>query len=75
MSDDRKQIILWIDEAVLAGARQSKACKILQLSAKTFQRWRNREDQVDGRLLTKNIPLATPKNRRHASRQGYLPCL
>jgi putative transposase len=56
MSDDRKQIILWIDEAVLAGARQSKACKILQLSAKTFQRWRNREDQVDGRLLTKNIP-------------------
>ena len=28
-----------IDEAVTAGARQHKACAILELSARTYQRW------------------------------------
>jgi putative transposase len=56
MSEDREQMMVWIDEAVRAGARQSKACEIIYLSEKTYQRWRRRNDCVDGRLLRKNSP-------------------
>lgn len=56
MSHDRKQIMGWIDEAVLAGARQWKACNIIYLSAKTFQRWKNAVHQCDGRLMAVHSP-------------------
>jgi len=36
---DRRQAVALIEEAVAAGARQQKACEILQISARTFQRW------------------------------------
>jgi transposase InsO family protein len=56
MSNDREQLIVWIDEAVLAGARQSEACKIIELSAKTFQRWRSSAHKNDGRLTPTHAP-------------------
>jgi transposase InsO family protein len=33
-------MITWIDEACAAGARQSKACKVVGITARTLQRWR-----------------------------------
>ena len=36
---DRRHAIDLIDEAVMAGARQRKACEVLQISARTYQRW------------------------------------
>ena len=35
---DRRHAVELIDEAVTAGARQHKACAILELSARTYQR-------------------------------------
>lgn len=36
---DRRQAVELIDEAVAAGARQHKACAILEISSRTYQRW------------------------------------
>jgi putative transposase len=36
---DRRQAVALIDEAVAAGARQHKACEVLEISARTYQRW------------------------------------
>ena len=38
-SDDKNTTIELIKEAVSSGARKSKACKLLEISLKTFQRW------------------------------------
>ena len=37
MSDERTEIIKLVTEACDAGARQSKACDIIGICAKTFQ--------------------------------------
>jgi transposase InsO family protein len=43
-------VIGWIEESVAAGARLSRACQVLGLSARTLQRWRQPgELQGDGR--------------------------
>lgn len=56
MSAEREEIIKLINAARASGARQSKACEIIGLSAKTFQRW-NRSDNVqDGRLDARHTP-------------------
>lgn len=40
----------WINEACVAGARQSKACKVLGISSRTLQRWQeNGQVKADGR--------------------------
>ena len=36
---DRCYAVELIDEAVTAGARQRKACEILEISVRTYQRW------------------------------------
>jgi len=36
---DRRHAVELIDEAVTAGARQRKACEILEISVRTYQRW------------------------------------
>ncbi len=56
MSDDRHQIIVLISTAVDSGARQSKACDIVGISAKTYQCWSRPGHHNDGRLDTKNSP-------------------
>ena len=47
---DRRRAVELIDEAVTAGARQHKACAILEISARTYQRWtRDNAVRSDGR--------------------------
>lgn len=45
-----------IDEAVAAGARQSKACEIINLPARTLQRWRKQDIGDDGRAGPRHSP-------------------
>lgn len=56
MKDDRQDIITLIDEANTAGARQSEACKIIGLSPKTVQRWRDSGNKQDGRIEALHKP-------------------
>ena len=50
MSADREAIITGVNEAMQAGARQSAACEIIGISAKTLQRWEQPDNAQDGRL-------------------------
>ena len=45
-----------VDEAVQAGARQQKACAIINLEARTLQRWRDQGIGHDGRAGPKHPP-------------------
>ena len=56
MSSERKEIITLVNEACDSGARQSKACKCIGISAKTFQRWCQPDNARDGRLDAKHEP-------------------
>jgi putative transposase len=46
---DRRQAVALIDEAVAAGARQHKACEVLEISARTYQRWTQDEAVLSDR--------------------------
>jgi putative transposase len=50
MSADRQAVITGVNEAMQAGARQSAACAIVGISAKTLQRWEQPDNAQDGRL-------------------------
>lgn len=50
MSAQRQTIIAEVDEAMRAGARQSAACEVIGVSAKTLQRWAQPDNVRDGRL-------------------------
>lgn len=50
MSSDRAEMLLHINTARAAGARQSEACDIVGISAKTYQRWVKPENAKDLRL-------------------------
>ncbi len=56
MSKEREEIINLISEARESGARQSKACEIIGISAKTLQRWCHPETSQDGRATAKREP-------------------
>lgn len=56
MNDSRKTIITLIQEACGAGARQSKACQIMDISTKSYQRWCQENNKGDRRLETKRAP-------------------
>jgi len=53
---DRAKILTAISEAQINGARQSEACKVLGISAKTYQRWSQSITKQDGRLEAKHYP-------------------
>ncbi len=59
MKSERAEIITLINQARSDGARQSKACEVIGISAKTFQRWAQSENNQDGRIDAKH----TPKNK------------
>lgn len=62
-------ILGFIDEAVTAGARQSKASKILELNERTLQRWRVEGSGDDRR----RGPNSTPGNKlSHQEREKVL---
>ncbi len=56
MISERQKILSHIDEARTAGARQSEACNVAGISAKTYQRWSGSGGINDGRLETKTEP-------------------
>lgn len=56
MSANRDEIVMHIDTARAAGARQSKACDIVGISAKTYQRWTQPDNVQDGRLDATQAP-------------------
>ena len=56
MSEDRREIIGLVDEAVKAGARRAKACGIAGISARTLQRWTKPDNVHDGRPDARHEP-------------------
>jgi transposase InsO family protein len=46
---ERIEIISLIEDAQRAGVRQEKACEVVGISARTLPRWKQSNDQVDGR--------------------------
>jgi transposase InsO family protein len=57
-----------IDEAVAAGARQSRACEVLGLDPRTVQRWRSHGIGDDRRAG----PLQKPRNALSAPEKGQI---
>ena len=53
---DRQQAVLLIDEAYTAGARQHKACEVLDITQRTYQRWSHPDGCVDKRLEAIHVP-------------------
>ena len=43
---ERRQVTVWLTEAIAAGARQDRACAVLGLSARTLQRWQADEIEL-----------------------------
>jgi len=56
MTNERIEIIELITEACDSGARQSKACEIVGITSKTFQRWCQADNQQDGRMEPSHVP-------------------
>jgi transposase InsO family protein len=56
MKEERKEIIGLIEEAQQAGARQSEACDCIGITAKTIQRWKQADNEQDGRIEAKHTP-------------------
>ena len=56
MKTDREEAIELIDEARRAGASQSKACEMMDISAKTYQRWTEPGNDEDGRITAWHPP-------------------
>ena len=56
MSAERAVIIAGVNEAMRAGARQSAACEVIGISAKTLQRWTQPDNVEDGRLEAVHEP-------------------
>jgi hypothetical protein len=48
-------------EAIVAGARQERACEVISLSERTLRRWQN--DQAEGACDRRQARVQTPKNR------------
>lgn len=55
IQEERNRISALIQEAVDAGARKNKACKVIDLPERTLQRW-EKSEIGDLRPLTKNVP-------------------
>jgi transposase InsO family protein len=67
-TQDRRQAIELIEEAVAAGARRARACELLGLSLRTLQRWSR-----DGELSEDRRPSAarpTPPNALSEAERG-----
>jgi transposase InsO family protein len=58
---ERNVVLALVDEAVVDGARQERACALISLSERTLQRWKN--DQVNQCADRRPERVQTPKNR------------
>lgn len=50
MKSERIDVIQLVSQAQSSGARQSKACEVIGISAKTLQRWKHFDNEEDGRI-------------------------
>lgn len=69
MKAERETIISLVGEAQASGARQSKACEIIGISAKTLQRWNQPDNAQDGRL---DAPHEPPNKLTELERQRLI---
>lgn len=77
----RQNIMLLIDEAVGAGARQARACEVIGLSSRTLQRWqadRNRGDRRPQRIQLPHNRYSELERQRilsvvNSDEYGHLP--
>lgn len=58
---ERGQVMALVAEAIVAGARQDRACEVISLSERTLQRWQN--GQAAGAGDRRPARVQTPKNR------------
>ena len=56
MSGERDEIIDLINEAHVSGARQFEACKIIGITGRTLQRWKQSDNAADGRIDADHAP-------------------
>lgn len=54
--DNRMQILEWVEEAMIAGAKQETACKLLEVTPRTLQRWKKESGLEDKRAMKKWTP-------------------
>jgi transposase InsO family protein len=52
--DDRQMAIEMIDEAMNAGARQEKACEVMGIASRTYQRWQHTDLQDQRQVVEKH---------------------
>jgi putative transposase len=58
---ERDQVMALVAEAIVAGARQDRACEVISLSERTLQRWKN--DQAGGCGDRRPARVQMPRNR------------
>lgn len=58
---ERGQVMALVAEAIVAGARQDRACEVISLSERTLQRWQN--DRASGDGDRRPARVQTPKNK------------
>ena len=54
MNVEREDIIGLVTDPCNTGAKQEKACNIIGISTKTFQRWNVNPNKQDGRIAPKH---------------------
>lgn len=62
--NERMKIVENIDIAVASGARLKKACQIIDLSARTIQRWRNNGTGDQRSIIKKSLPKALTEEEK-----------
>jgi putative transposase len=58
---ERDQVMALVAEAIVAGARQERACEVISLSERTLQRWKN--DQAGGAGDRRPTRVQSPRNQ------------
>src|ERR1700751_3910033 len=58
---ERDQVMALVAEAIVAGARQERACEVISLSERTLQRWKN--DQAGGAGDRRPARVQSPRNQ------------
>jgi hypothetical protein len=58
---DRRQAVALSEEAVAAGARQRKACEVLEISARAYERWTQDEAALSDRCPSAQRPVPANK--------------
>jgi len=56
MNSERAEIIALINESLASGTCQSQACKIIGISVRTLQRWKQSDHAQDGRIKANHEP-------------------